>query len=112
MGKLKKKEVLHLAKLAKLKLSQVEIRKFQKQLSEIISYVEKLSEVDTSNIQPTSQTTGLINVFREDELDISQTLTIEKTLSGTDKSRNNYFVVPYVFEARSEKQETRSKTEE
>ncbi|MEK7061209.1 MAG: Asp-tRNA(Asn)/Glu-tRNA(Gln) amidotransferase subunit GatC [Patescibacteria group bacterium] len=68
MGSLSKDDVLHVAKLAKLTLSPKEIIKFQEQLSKIIDYVSQLSEVDTLNLGPTSQTTGLENVFRQDEV--------------------------------------------
>jgi len=103
MGKLGKKDVKHVAKLAKLELTSGEIDKFSKQLSEIISYVEELDEVNTSKIEPTSQTTGLENVTREDERKPDDCLSQEEALSGTDKTHNGYFVVPRIFEARSEK---------
>ena len=98
MGKkgLTKKDVEHVAKLSQLKLTSAETTKFQKQLSKVIDYVDELSEVDTSGVEPTSQTTGLTNVLREDKLDPKQGLTVEEALSGTEKSHNNYFVVPYV----------------
>ena len=103
MGKLGKKDVRHVAKLAKLKLTSDEIDKFSKQLSEIISYVEELDEVDISKIEPTSQTTGLENIIREDKRKSDDCLSQEEALSGTEKTHNGYFVVPRIFEARSEK---------
>ena len=71
MGNLSKDDVLHVAKLSKLTLTPKEITKFQVQLSKVVEYISNLSEVDTSNCQPTSQTTGLENVFRPDEVKIS-----------------------------------------
>ena len=71
MGNLSKDDVLHVAKLSKLTLTPKEITKFQVQLSKVVEYISNLSEVDTSNYQPTSQTTGLENVFRPDEVKIS-----------------------------------------
>jgi len=71
MGNLSKDDVLHVAKLSKLTLTPKEITKFQVQLSKVVDYIGNLSEVDTSNCQPTSQTTGLENVFRPDEVKIS-----------------------------------------
>ena len=59
---------MHVAKLAKLTLTPNEITKFQEQLSKIVDYISQLSEVDTSNLEPTSQTTGLENVFRTDQV--------------------------------------------
>lgn len=62
MGIISKNDVKHVAKLAKLELSDHEINKFSKQLSEIVTYVKELEKVDTSKVEPTSQTTGLENI--------------------------------------------------
>jgi aspartyl-tRNA(Asn)/glutamyl-tRNA(Gln) amidotransferase subunit C len=91
--KLTKKDVFHVAKLAKLNLSVPEQKKFEKQLSEVIHYVSELNEVDTKNVEPTSQTTGLVNVLRRDSQK-SESLPVEAVMSGTEKTYNNYFVVP------------------
>ncbi|MEJ2347739.1 MAG: Asp-tRNA(Asn)/Glu-tRNA(Gln) amidotransferase subunit GatC [Patescibacteria group bacterium] len=102
MSKLSKKDVKHIAKLAKLKLSKSEIDKFSKQLSEIITYVGQLSKVDTSKIEPTSQTTGLENVTRKDERIPEDILTQQEALSGTEKIHNGYFVVDAVLSQKDE----------
>lgn len=60
-------ETEHIAKLSKLDLSREEVRKFQKQLSSILGYIKLLDEVDTTKVEPTTQTTGLKNVYQEDE---------------------------------------------
>ena len=98
MGKLTGKDVEHIAKLAKLNLSSSEIKIYQKQLSEVVNFVGKLSEVETSKVEPTSQTTGLENVYRNDEINNKDSLNQEKTLSGTNETHNNYFKVSAVFE--------------
>lgn len=59
-------QVRHVAKLARLRLSDAEVEKFSGQLSAILDYVAILNEVDTEGVQPTSQVTGLENVTRED----------------------------------------------
>ena len=64
--KITKKEVEHVALLARLKFSEEEKETFVKQLSGILGYVEKLNEVDTSNIEPTSHVIKMQNVFRDD----------------------------------------------
>lgn len=102
MSKLDEKTVKHVAKLAKLPLSKEEIDKYKDQLSEVISYVEELSEVDTEGVEPTSQTTGLENVTREDEALSARGLAKDEALSGTDKTKNDYFVVPGVLTERSD----------
>lgn len=98
MAKLTVDDVTHVAKLAKLTLTKSETAKFQSQLSEIINYIEELNEVDTKDVKPTSQTTGLANVFRKDFVDSTNILPVEKVTSGTDKTHNNYFVVDAVID--------------
>ena len=98
MPKLTKTEVEHVAKLAKISLSSKEGDEFRKQLSKVLDYIGELKEVDTSDQEPTSQTTGLENVFRIDEIKTSGCLSQQETLSGTDKTRNGYFVVDAVLE--------------
>lgn len=65
--KLTKDQVKHVAKLARLGLSDAEVEKFQSQLSGILDYVEQLNEVNTDGVLPTAQVTGLLNVKREDK---------------------------------------------
>jgi aspartyl-tRNA(Asn)/glutamyl-tRNA(Gln) amidotransferase subunit C len=93
MTKLGKGDSIHVAKLARLDLTPTQIKKFQKQLGEIISYVDQLNEVETKDVKPTSQTTGLINVLRKDKIDSSKMLSLEQVLSGSEKTHNNYFSV-------------------
>lgn len=97
MKTLSLKDVKHVATLAKLKLTDTEIAKFQKQLSKVVSFVGELNEVDTKGIEPTSQTTGFENVFRTDEINSKMSLTQDKALSGTDKTINGYFVADAVI---------------
>ena len=66
---LSEKEVNHIAELARLKLSPEEVKRFSTQLSDILTYVEQLEEVDTDNVKETSQVTGLKNVTQEDVID-------------------------------------------
>lgn len=84
-----------MAKLANLSLSKREQGKFEKQLSEILSYVEKLKEVDANNVETTSQVTGLENVTREDEP--TPCLSQEEALSNTKSKHNGLFKVPAIL---------------
>jgi aspartyl-tRNA(Asn)/glutamyl-tRNA(Gln) amidotransferase subunit C len=68
MSKLSRDDVLKLARLSRLKLSDEEVEKFRGELSDILEYVEVLNNVDTSGLEPTSQVTGLKNVMRKDEI--------------------------------------------
>lgn len=68
MADLTKEDVLKLARLSRLKLTNSEVTEFQKEISEILGYVEMLDKVDTKGLKPTYQTTGLKNVTRKDEI--------------------------------------------
>ncbi|MFH0851661.1 MAG: Asp-tRNA(Asn)/Glu-tRNA(Gln) amidotransferase subunit GatC [Candidatus Peregrinibacteria bacterium] len=59
-------QVRHIAKLARLQISDAEVEKFGRELSAILDYVAKLQKVSTKDVVPTAQITGLSNVFRED----------------------------------------------
>ena len=65
---IKKEEVQHIAKLARLGLTEKEIEKHQKEFSKILDYIEKLKEVDVSKVEPTSHTSRKENVMRKDEV--------------------------------------------
>lgn len=97
MAKLLKKDTQKIAELAKLKLNLAEIDKFTIQLSKVVDYISQLDQVDTKDTEPTSQTTGLTNVLREDEINITNCLTQDEALSGTDKIKNGFFVVPQIL---------------
>jgi len=62
------KDVEHIAKLAKLEFDEDEKVKFTEQFNEILAFMEKLNELDTSNVEPLSHVIELQNVFREDEV--------------------------------------------
>jgi len=66
---LNQKQIQHIANLARLELTEEELKKYSNQLSDILSYINQLKEVDTANIEPTAQVTGLENVFREDKVE-------------------------------------------
>ena len=88
--------IKHIAKLANLKLKPEQERKFEKQLNEIVTYVEKLNEVDIKGVDITSQVTGLENITREDKPAAS--LTQDEVLSGTNSKRNGLFKVGAILE--------------
>ena len=94
--KLTKSEVEHIGRLAQLKLTTVEIKKFRHQLSEILDYIDILKELDTKNVEPTSQVTGLENVVRDDKPKPS--LNQKEVLSGASNKHNNFFKTKAVFE--------------
>jgi len=94
--KITRKEVEHVAKLARLALRDEEIDTLTGQLSNILTYVEKLNELDTKNIDPTSHVLPIKNVLREDEVKIS--LDREKALGNAPDRTEEFFRVPKVIE--------------
>lgn len=68
MSKLSREDILKLAQLARLDLTDDEVKEYSQELSAILEYVEQLNNVDTEGLKPTNQVTGLVNVEREDEI--------------------------------------------
>ena len=63
-----REEIIHIAELSRLKLSEEEMSKLGTDLDAILKYIDQLREVDTKNIEPTAQVSGLTDVWREDEV--------------------------------------------
>jgi aspartyl-tRNA(Asn)/glutamyl-tRNA(Gln) amidotransferase subunit C len=87
--------VSHVAKLANLPLSEKEIKQFDAQLEETLNYIEHLNEVDTTNVAPTSQVTGLENVVAEDIA--IESLPQEHALANAKNHHNGLFKVKGIF---------------
>lgn len=87
--KLTKDETKHIAKLSRIQLSDAELEKYSEQLSSILGYIDKLNEVDTSNVEVTAQVTGLKNVLRKDI--VKKSLTQEEALSTAKNKERGYF---------------------
>jgi aspartyl-tRNA(Asn)/glutamyl-tRNA(Gln) amidotransferase subunit C len=85
-------EVLHVARLARLALTDEEIAKFQEQLSAILEAVGKVSELDLSEVQPTAHPLELSNVWADDEPRPS--VTAEEALANAPDREDGYFRVP------------------
>ncbi|MFH0851377.1 MAG: Asp-tRNA(Asn)/Glu-tRNA(Gln) amidotransferase subunit GatC [Candidatus Peregrinibacteria bacterium] len=73
-------QVRHIAKLTRLTLSDKEVEKFSRELTQILDYIEKLKEVDTKGVAPMSQITGLNNIVRTDTI-IAYPVTTEALLA-------------------------------
>ncbi|MDQ3099509.1 MAG: Asp-tRNA(Asn)/Glu-tRNA(Gln) amidotransferase subunit GatC [bacterium] len=93
---LTREDVLHISKLSRISLTDAEVEKFQVQLSAIIGYIDQLNEVDTTGIEPTINTTGIIDRMREDLQKAS--FTQEEALSNSKDTHNGFFAVPNVFD--------------
>ena len=100
--KLSRKKVKHVAQLSELNNSKAEEEKYSRQLSEVIDYVGSLSEVDTTKVDPTNNTTGLQNISRKDIIDKSHCFTQRESLSQTKRESNAYFEVEAIFEEKDE----------
>lgn len=84
--------VPHIAKLANLSIPANDEEKLEKQLEEILTYFEKLKEVDTSGVEETSQVTGLENIIRTD-INTGCELTQEEAISSSTSTHNGLFKV-------------------
>ncbi len=90
------KEVEHIAELARLDLTQAEKEQYREQLSAILDYAQRLQEVETTNIPPTSSVLPLSTDLRDD---VPQPgLTTEDALKNAPEKKNGQFKVPPVFE--------------
>lgn len=89
-------EVLHIAKLAKLKLTDDEIALFQEQLGRILEYFKQLEKLDTEYVPPMKHVLDIHTVVRKDEPRPS--VPPEEALKNAPKRRDNYFEVPKVVE--------------
>ena len=92
--KITKDEVLYVADLARLNIDEDAIEKFAGQVDDILGYVDKLNEVDTEGVKPTSHAITLTNAFREDEL--QEHLDREQALANAPQQEDGNFVVPKV----------------
>jgi aspartyl-tRNA(Asn)/glutamyl-tRNA(Gln) amidotransferase subunit C len=96
MSKLSRDDVLKLALLSRLKLSDEEIERFRGDLTSILDYVEVLNSVDTSGLEPTYQVTGLKNVMRSDDIR-DYGYKMEDLLKNAPAVKDNQFKVKRVL---------------
>jgi len=92
-----KKEVQHIAKLARIDFSEKELNKLSQQLSSILDYVEKLKSCDTSKVEPLAQVTGLENVMREDQAKTQDSRLKTQKLDLAPKKKDGYVKVKAVL---------------
>jgi aspartyl-tRNA(Asn)/glutamyl-tRNA(Gln) amidotransferase subunit C len=92
-----RKDVKHVALLSRLELDEKDLDVYSKQLAAILSYISKLNEVNTDNVQPTSHPLSTLkNVYRKDALKPS--LRVEETLSNAPSKEGDQFKVPQVID--------------
>ncbi len=94
--KLSREEVLHIALLARLGLTEADVDKFREQLSNILENFEVLQQVDTSGVPPTAQSIALQNVVSDDET--APSLSQSRVLANAPQREGNFFRVRAVLE--------------
>lgn len=94
--KITKEEVDKVAKLARLGFTEEEKEKFASQLNSILVYFDKLGELDTTGIEPTSHASTISNVFRDDKVESS--ISKEESLLNAPDGKGDCFRVPRIIE--------------
>lgn len=94
--KLSRDEVLHIALLARLGLTETEVNRLSEQLSNILESFEVLQQVDTSGVPPTAQSIALQNVVRDDK--VAPSLPQSQVLANAPQEEENFFKVRPVLE--------------
>ena len=88
------KDVEHVAKLARLELTEEEKEKFTRQLGDVLKYVDQMNEVDTSNVEPLSHPIDFVNVMRDDVVKYEQTK--EALMQNAPEVEDGFFRVPKI----------------
>ncbi len=94
--KISKEDVIKVAELARLEFKEEETQLFTEQLGNILEYIEKLNELDTENVEPTSHVLDISTPLRDDK--VVKWLSIEEVLQNAPESEDDFFVVPQVIE--------------
>ena len=92
---LTKEEVIKLAKLSRIALSEAEVEKFQKNLDTVLSYVDELQKVDTQGLEEVNQVTGLVNVQRDDKVVVSENR--DDIFGQAPEMKDGYFKVKAIL---------------
>ena len=93
--KITREEVVHVARLARLKLSEEQEKRFALQLNKVLEYMERLNELNTEGVEPTFHAVSLQNALREDE--VRPSLPREISLNNAPERTKGFFVVPKVI---------------
>ncbi len=87
-------EVEHIAKLARLQLTDEEKKRFQVELGKILEYFNQLKKLDTERVPPMTHAVPIENVLREDR--VNPSLPVEEALQNAPEKKDSYFQVPKV----------------
>jgi aspartyl-tRNA(Asn)/glutamyl-tRNA(Gln) amidotransferase subunit C len=89
-------DINHVAHLARIELTEAEKEKFSAQLKDMLAYVDKLSRVDVTGVEPTAHAIPLTNVLRKDE--VRPSLPTERVLKNAPESARDLLIVPKIVE--------------
>ena len=89
-------DIRYVAHLARLQLSDAEAATISSQLNDVLKYVDKLNELDVSNVQPTAHATPLTNVLRADE--VRPSIETDRVLANAPEHARDLFIVPKIVE--------------
>ena len=89
-------QVRRIARLARINLTIDELDQFAGQLSDILNYVDQLSQLNTEGVEPTTHPLKISNVFRQDQ--IGQSLSNDQALANAPQTHRDFFAVPKVLE--------------
>jgi len=90
-----KKDVEHIASLARIELSEEEKDLFTEQFNRILDYFHKIDELDLEDVEPTYHVIELFNVFREDE--VTEPLTQDMVLLNVQRRKDGYIKAPKII---------------
>jgi aspartyl-tRNA(Asn)/glutamyl-tRNA(Gln) amidotransferase subunit C len=93
---IERKDVEHVARLARLALTDAELEKMRDQLNGILAYIEKLNALETDGVEPTSHAVPLVNVMRDDEP--GPCLPRDEALANAPERAGEFFRVPRIIE--------------
>ena len=94
--KIAKEEIVHVGKLARLHLNEEAVNLYERQLDDVLTYMETLNRLSTESVPPTSHVISVINTFREDML--TESLPPETALNNAPETEHDTFVVPRIIE--------------
>ena len=92
---LTKEEVVKIASLARIELTEKEVEKFRKEISTVLEYVDELQKVNTEGLEEVSQVTGLVNVQREDK--VVEAENREEIFSQAPEMKDGYYKVKAIL---------------
>jgi aspartyl-tRNA(Asn)/glutamyl-tRNA(Gln) amidotransferase subunit C len=95
MVKITREEIVHVAKLARLHLDDAAVELYAKQLGDILTYMDTLNRLDTTEVPPTSHAIFINNAFRDDE--VKPSIPVAKALANAPESEDGSFIVPKVI---------------